>query len=120
MNLGCVSKDCFLQPAGRKREQFPLPQYGEGAYVIVQALGSMDMVQLQEKHGSGPQQTSNLGFGYERLAKCLVDDNGAPLFQDAAEVKAGMNVPLEVLTALIDKASEVSGLHVDRDEAKNV
>lgn len=107
--MGCINKTAFLKPLRKNREQYPLPEYGEGAYVVVQALTSNELLGLQDKYGKNPD-SSNVGFLFDVLALSLVDDSGAPLFTDAADCKAGLNVSIPVLESLFETTFRLSGI----------
>lgn len=106
--MGCVTKYSFAQPVPVTK-QVPLPECGEGAYVIVKQLGAKDLVQLQESHGKNPS-TTDPNFAWELLAKTLVNELGEYLFSDSAEAKEYFNLAIDVLSRLITDVLAVSGI----------
>lgn len=113
-----VSKSAFLKPLRRKSERYPLPEYGEDAYVVIQALTSQDVVALQQAHGSNPD-SGNTSFVNELFYRCLADDNGSPIFDSAADAGAGMNLSLPAMESLVEACLRVSGVNHRREEGKN-
>lgn len=115
--MPCVSKAAFLKPLRQKTVQFPLPEYGEGSYVVLQALTAPELLDLQAKYGKEPS-SDNAGFLYDVLCRSMVDDSGTPLFADAAECKAGVALSVPAMEALLKAALDVSGIS-HRSEEKN-
>lgn len=116
--MPCVSKSAFLKPLRQKTEQYPLPEYGEGAYVVIQALTSKDLLALQEKYGTSAS-SANLDFAFDLLSRSLVDDSGSPIFVDAGDAKEGVNLSVPAMESLVEKVMEVSGIKVVGDGEKN-
>lgn len=115
--MPCVSKAAFLKPLRQKTVQFSLPEYGEGAYVVLQALTAPELLELQGKYGKNPS-SDNVGFLYDVLALAMIDDGGQRLFADAAECKAGVALSVPAMESLLKAAFEVSGIS-HRSEEKN-
>ena len=115
--MSCVSKAAFLKPLRQKTVQFPLPEYGEGSYVILQALTAPELFDLQAKYGR-EASSDNAGFLYDVLCRCMVDDGGNPIFADATECKAGTVLSVPAMNSLLEAALDVSGIP-HRDAEKN-
>lgn len=116
--MGIVSKTDFRKPYRRNREKYPLPEYGEGAYVVLVALTSRDIVALQEAYGASPD-TGNMDFVHELLYRTLADDDGQPLFAGPADVAKHLNFSLVALEDVCAAALRVSGIEAKRDPEKN-
>lgn len=116
--MPAVNKSAFRQPLRRQRERFALPEYGDDAYVVLQALTSRDIVALQNAYGQTPD-SDNLDFVYELFHRALVDDEGRLLFESAADVAAHLNLSLPVLEHLVESCLHVSGIQSARKEEKN-
>ena len=115
--MPCVSKSAFLKPLRQKTVQYALPEYGEGSYVVLQALTSKDLLALQEVYGKNPS-SSNTDFLYDVLSRSMVDDGGQRLFTDAADCKAGVELSVPAMESLLKAVFETSGIAY-KDEEKN-
>jgi hypothetical protein len=116
--MPCLSRDSFLKPLSLKRERHPLPEFGEDAYAVVQALTSKDLLSVQAAFGKAAD-TSNLDFAFDILSRSLVDDQGVRLFGSAGEAKEGINLSLPALEGLVKAAMDVSGIGTQEEEEKN-
>lgn len=105
--MACIKKQDLGKPLALAVEQFPLPALGEGSYVNIRALGSRDLAALQK---TDSEEKSNIDAIYEILAKCLVDDEGAFLFDSAEDMKENFNQPLSLIEEMGEVAIRVSGL----------
>lgn len=115
--MPCVSKAAFLKPLRQKTIQYALPEYGEGAYVVLQALTAPELLELQAKYGREPSG-DNADFLYDVLSLAMADDAGNPLFADVVECKAGVVLSVPAMESLLKAALDVSGIS-HRDAEKN-
>lgn len=116
--MPAISKAAFLKPLRRKTERYPLPEYGEDAYVCLQALTSRDIQAIQQAYGSSPD-SGNVAFVNELFYRCLADDDGKPLFDSAADAGETMNLSLPAMETLVEACLRVSGIQSKREEEKN-
>lgn len=112
--MACVSKAAFLKPLRQRVEKFSLPEYGDDAYVVIQALTSKDLLALQALHGT-TAESSNLDFAHELLCRAMVDDSGNRIFADAAEVRDGIDLSLPALESLVERVMAVSGIKTEKN-----
>jgi hypothetical protein len=113
--MPCIVKDQALVPQNLRREKHPLPELGTEAYVWVRALTAREVMDLRARFGD-KQSTDSYTFACEAIALCCVDDDGARLFEDGADVQANLHVMVPSMTALADRCVIVSGLAVDPEK----
>lgn len=106
--MPCVKKEAFKKAVVKRIEKIPLPELGEGEYVMAAELGSRDLLDLQEKYGKG--DTANLAFVYDLLYQTLVDDFGERLFDSLDELKDTFNLSVSVIARLSEEILRISGL----------
>ena len=63
----------------------------------------------------GDKEVSNMDFVFDLLSKCVVDDNGKPLFTDAADVQDHFGVGLSTLVDVQKKIMALSGLDIPKN-----
>ena len=86
---------------------------GNDTYVNVRELSATELVHYQTKMGD--KDTSNMDFVFDLLSKCVVDDDGKPLFKDATDVKDHFGVGLSTLVDLQKKIMALSGLDIPKN-----
>jgi hypothetical protein len=116
--MPAISKAAFFKPYRCNKEVYPLPEYGEGAYVVIQALTSRDIVAIQKAFGSSPD-SGNQAFVNELFYRCLVDDDGKPIFDGPDDVAATLDMSLPAMEHLVETCLRVSGIQSKREEGKN-
>jgi len=97
--------------------KYPLPEYGEDAYVIIQEMTSKELVEIQTKYGS-QESTSNLAFVHDVFSRTLTDDNGTRLFANVEDVEACLDISLPAMEALMVAVLTASGIET-KQEPKN-
>lgn len=107
--MPAITRDGFRKPAKLKVEKFPLPEFGDDAYVNLRALSAKDLIRLQKQYGE-KADTGNLAFAYDLLSSCIVDDGGTSLFLDAADAEHGLEVSLPTLQELVQACLATSGI----------
>ena len=113
--MGCITKGAKLSTANLKREKYPLPEHGAGAYVWVRALSEKEVREQRKKHGPAVD-TDRMESVYDLLALCLVDDAGGQLYADAAEVKEGLDLAFENFVGIGQLCWDLSNPKAGDDE----
>jgi hypothetical protein len=92
---------------GKKVETVSIPALGEGVAVQVRRLSVAEMLRI----GKRPDDTRP----QEMAVACLMDEEGNPLFADAAAVN---ECDWAVFQPLLDEMNRVNGLNVAKSEKK--
>lgn len=99
-----------LAPLALKRVRFDL---APDCHINLRELSSQELIDFQSKMGS--TETSNLDFVFDLISKCAVDDDGKPLFADAADVRATFNVGLSTLIEIQKAVMSLSGIDTPKN-----
>jgi hypothetical protein len=116
--MGCIGKGRKADPKRRAKEKFDLPEFGDGAYVWVRALGSADLRDMQDRFGKAGD-TANLDFMYECLRRGLVDDAGELLYETGEDAAAALDLDLKRLEELTKSLFVLSGVPYKEADEKN-
>jgi hypothetical protein len=105
-----------------KREQFFLgPEHGPGVCVYVRGLTRVEvdqhMAQIEDLKDKNKSESERKLAGYFLMACCLVDSEGAKMFDDAEDVERNFDVSASDFVKIMDVINRLSGL--DKDRSKN-
>jgi hypothetical protein len=76
-------------------------------YVMVRELTSKDFLELEAKYPAG-NEAKVFDVVCDLLSRCIVDDDGSPLFTDGDDLQANFPVGLSTIWALRDKVDAMS------------
>lgn len=113
--MGSFKKGDKLDATKLKRVKFSLPELGDGVFIWLRALSHAELDGIL-KDGKADDPNSKTLADHALLAKCCVDDDGLPIFTDADDVKANLDVSLESFVGMALKIGEISGLNKDRSK----
>ena len=106
-----LSKDAILTAEDLETRVVDVPEWG--GKVNIKALSGIQRNAFEQSmiRMNGDDATPNLGnYQAKLVARCLVDDNGEPLFASAEEITELGAKSAQVLGRLFEIASEMSGL----------
>ena len=109
-----LNRDELLAAAAKPlpREHVPVPELGEGKYLIVQGMtgAQRDAWEKSLYRGRGSNRTMDTENARARLAvRCLVDEHGKRLFQDADAPALGQ-LRVDVLQRIFEVSQRLSGV----------
>src|SRR6266404_3152798 len=88
-----------------KRVRFEL---GDDCYTYLRELSCQELLKYQETMGKDDSESAS--FLYDVLSKCICTEDGAPIFSDVDDCKAGLDLGLSAMIAMQKKVFEVSGI----------
>jgi len=117
-----LDRDALLKPLEWKTERVDMPEFGEGAFVIVHGMNARQ----KNAHDSALMNRKFTGLDpgkvktqKERMViSCVRDENGAAVFQPG-DVDAIGNWPADTLNRVFDVANKLSGGLTDSNAVKN-
>jgi hypothetical protein len=95
-----------------KRERFDLDANN---YVYLRELSFQELYKYQQ-HTPGVNEVP-LDSVCDCLARCIVNEQGEPIFTDADDCKANLNVGMSVLQAMQKKVFNMSDIGVEKKDA---
>ena len=112
MSRVVLSKTAFLSTANdRKREDVPMPEFGEGAVIPVWAMTARERTAFERQFANANGKTVDARvqeFRERLLVACCRNDDGSPMFT-ADDVQALGGKDAAVIERLVNAAQRLSG-----------
>lgn len=111
-----LDKAGILAAKDLKREEVPVPEWGEGAVVLVKQLSAMERMAFFSSTGKEENKDQH-GISLA-LTHFIVNEDGSRLFEEnEAAVLAGKS--LDVLVRIFDAVKKLNGMEATEEITKN-
>lgn len=106
-----ATRDAILGAVGLKRVECEHPVLGAFFLQEMSTTRKVELVQARERRNDHVYQVTHM------LAYCVIDEDGAPIFDDAEHARAWLDdVSTDISTPIMDAVAELNG--ADLEEAR--
>jgi hypothetical protein len=109
-----LDKATILAAHDRKRVTVPVPEWGDGAEVIIQEMSALDRDRLSAEVRTG-DAVDSVNFAARTLVRCLVNAAGERLFSDEDAPALGEKAA-SVVERLFKRTQELNKLASDAEK----
>ncbi len=113
--MPALTREQFLSPADLETQHFPMPEFGDDAYVVIRQLDGRQLKDLLEIQKGG----DDLGFLAELLIRSIYDDDGNRLFDTEGDIDKVLGKHFVLLQRLAEAVLDLNGMNDDADDAEN-
>lgn len=117
--MASVTRETFLRPLERRTESVPVPEFGEGAEILVCGMNARERSefdkQFQTKNGK-PSEARQKEIRERLVAACCRNDDGTRMFTDDDVAAIGYQ-DATVVERIVEVAMRLCGMKADDVEA---